>query len=66
MTGTSEDVTGGCLCGAVRFAARVYLKDAYYCHCRMCQKSSGAPADKGQLPVTRRRRATRSLTVLSF
>ncbi len=45
MTGTSEDVTGGCLCGAVRYEARVYLKDAYYCHCRMCQKTTGAPAE---------------------
>lgn len=38
-------MTGGCLCGAVRYAARAHLKDAYYCHCRMCQKSTGAPAE---------------------
>lgn len=43
----SEFVTGGCFCGAVRFEARAYLKDAYYCHCRTCQKSSGAPAEIG-------------------
>ncbi len=45
MAGNSEKVTGGCFCGAVRYEARVYLADAYYCHCRMCQKSSGAPAE---------------------
>lgn len=50
MTGKSEQVTGGCLCGEVRYEARVYLADAYYCHCRMCQKSSGAPAEIG-VPV---------------
>ena len=33
---------GGCLCGAVRYHfAR--LRDAGYCHCRLCQRSSGAP-----------------------
>ena len=37
--------TGGCLCGLVRYEAEVYLRDAYYCHCRMCQRSSGAPAE---------------------
>ncbi len=41
----SEAVTGGCLCGAVRYEARAYLKEAYYCHCRMCQLSNGAPAE---------------------
>jgi hypothetical protein len=38
-------VTGGCLCGAVRYEAEAYLAKAYFCHCRMCQKSSGAPAE---------------------
>jgi hypothetical protein len=45
MKGESQKVTGGCICEAVRYEARVYLHDAYYCHCRMCQKSSGAPAE---------------------
>jgi hypothetical protein len=43
----SEFVTGGCFCGAVRYEARAYLHDAYYCHCRICQKTSGAPAEIG-------------------
>ncbi|MBK0399187.1 GFA family protein [Limibaculum sp. M0105] len=43
---TSEDAIhrGGCLCGACRFEARGAPTDTGYCHCRMCQRSSGAPA----------------------
>src|SRR5262245_13731240 len=45
MRGESTKVTGSCLCGTIRYEAEVYLKDAYYCHCRMCQRTSGAPAE---------------------
>ena len=38
-------VTGGCLCGKVRYEAQVFLKDGYYCHCSICQKVSGQPAE---------------------
>ncbi len=34
-------VRGGCQCGAVRYAARAASDDAYYCHCRMCQRAFG-------------------------
>jgi hypothetical protein len=34
---------GGCLCGAVRFRLTATPSDAGYCHCRMCQRFSGAP-----------------------
>lgn len=37
-----DEVTGGCLCGAVRYRATGRLH-AGYCHCRMCQRASGAP-----------------------
>jgi hypothetical protein len=47
MVDKADKVTGGCLCGAVRYEAEVYLKTAHYCHCRMCQRSSGAPAEIG-------------------
>lgn len=35
---------GGCLCGAIRYHLLSEPYDAGYCHCRMCQLSSGAPA----------------------
>lgn len=35
---------GGCLCGAVRYRVESPLSDVAYCHCRICQRSSGAPA----------------------
>jgi hypothetical protein len=36
-------LTGGCLCGAVRYRLRDAPFDAGYCHCRLCRRSSGAP-----------------------
>ncbi len=40
-------VTGGCLCRAVRYEANVNLCEAFYCHCKICQKTTGAPAEVG-------------------
>ena len=37
----SENVTGGCMCGKIRYAADIADDDAYLCHCRMCQRASG-------------------------
>ena len=47
MMDKPEPVTGGCLCGAVRYEVNGSLFDAHYCHCRKCQKASGAPAIAG-------------------
>jgi hypothetical protein len=38
----AERMTGGCACGRVRFSAEVEPSEAYLCHCRMCQRSSGS------------------------
>ena len=37
-------ITGGCACGAVRYALASPPFDAGWCHCRICQRVSGAPA----------------------
>jgi hypothetical protein len=39
----TERLSGGCQCGAVRFAATAPLGRASICHCRMCQKAFAAP-----------------------
>lgn len=35
------EMTGGCMCGQVRYAADIDSDEAYLCHCRMCQRASG-------------------------
>jgi hypothetical protein len=34
--------TGGCQCGAVRYAVNEGPRGAAICHCRMCQKATGS------------------------
>ena len=36
-------VTGGCLCGAVRFRLDARPGWISYCHCKDCRKATGAP-----------------------
>jgi len=40
---TVELLEGGCLCGQVRYRVVGAPVDAGYCHCRLCQRASGAP-----------------------
>jgi hypothetical protein len=40
---TKPILTGGCQCGAIRFAISAPPVKVSICHCRMCQKASGAP-----------------------
>ena len=35
--------SGGCLCGSLRYDVRTAPSDTGYCHCRLCQLSTGAP-----------------------
>jgi hypothetical protein len=36
-----QPVTGGCLCGAVRYEAKETPNAGFFCHCTMCQKHHG-------------------------
>ena len=38
-----DRLTGGCQCGAVRYALAGRPEEISLCHCRMCQKASGGP-----------------------
>jgi hypothetical protein len=38
----SEDVVGGCLCGAVRFEAGMPALFCAHCHCEWCRRAHGA------------------------
>ena len=40
----SGKMTGGCQCGCVRYEVELANDDAYWCHCRMCQKATGGTA----------------------
>ena len=40
MTQTA-DISGGCLCGAVRYAISGPMRKVVYCHCEQCRKTSG-------------------------
>jgi hypothetical protein len=37
----TEQMTGGCQCGRVRYQATIVDDEAYLCHCKMCKKATG-------------------------
>jgi hypothetical protein len=43
MEKSTHKVTGGCMCGAVRYGAPK-AHAVVYCHCRDCRRHTGAPA----------------------
>jgi hypothetical protein len=48
---TDLPLTGGCNCGAVRFEVTEPLVTASYCHCKRCQRRSGAAASPSAHPA---------------
>jgi hypothetical protein len=41
---SASDLEGGCLCGQVRYRLQAdAIDESAYCHCRTCQRQSGAP-----------------------
>jgi len=43
MSDTTEQLEGGCLCGAVRFVATGRPKGIYWWPCQSCRSHTGAP-----------------------
>ncbi len=58
MNAASEKITGGCLCGGVRYEAMGPPVCVGHCHCETCRRHTGAPlvtfvafeADKVRFP----------------
>jgi hypothetical protein len=54
----ADELTGGCLCGAVRFSVTAPLGGLMFCHCKRCQRRTGtafgvaAIAAPGSVSVT--------------
>ncbi|QEC48990.1 GFA family protein [Baekduia soli] len=44
-------LTGGCLCGAVRFEISEPLSEAGHCHCTRCQRRTGTASSAAGLTV---------------
>ena len=45
MKHQATNVSGGCLCGRVRYEAEAFLENGYICHCTICQRSTGQPTE---------------------
>jgi hypothetical protein len=41
MAKNETTVTGGCLCGGVRYSVKGPLRDVVACHCSQCRRTSG-------------------------
>ena len=46
-------ITGGCLCGGVRYAIHAAVDEIQLCHCRSCRKAQGGPL-ASNVPVATR------------
>ncbi len=46
LVGMERSLTGGCLCGGVRFEVTEPPVSAGYCHCTRCQRRTGSAASE--------------------
>ena len=51
MPSAEEPLTGRCACGTVRFEVTKPFDTAGYCHCKRCQRRSGAAAAANAHPA---------------
>ena len=58
-------VEGGCQCGAVRYRVKAGPLTVYNCHCKDCQRSSGA-TNSMSMPILREHVALISGTLASY
>ena len=47
-----QPITGGCLCGAIRYTVSTPLKNVVACHCTHCRKISGAGSSHNVIAPT--------------
>ncbi len=43
MHALAYPIQGSCLCGKLKYELSKNIYDLCYCHCRICQRSAGAP-----------------------
>ena len=43
----TPEITGGCLCGAVKFSVDAVETEYHICHCAMCRRWAGGPLFSG-------------------
>jgi hypothetical protein len=48
----SKTLTGGCLCGAIRYSVNAPLTNVVACHCTHCRKISGAGSSHNAIVAT--------------
>jgi len=48
----SQTLTGGCLCGAIRYRVNALLTSVVACHCTHCRKISGAGSSHNAIVPT--------------
>ena len=54
----TQDIQGGCMCGAVRYSATTNPANSMVCHCQSCRRAAAAPVVPTHVSVQLLRRAS--------